>query len=165
MRTSGRAIMHKSEWIQVGERGILSKCCWTVNKGESVLPSLAVCPQNKTSCNTCLNVPVAFTGCGLLSWAASVSLYGFLLVFIAISVNRISSKSQPLEKFQSMYWTIRYYRQSYGQLQHLTSNVLFLINIRLEELTQNHRHISGQLVLGEMQLQTCRQNILSFWDI
>ena len=151
MRNSGRVIMHKYEWIQVGERGILSQCCWAVNKGESVVPSLTACPQNKTSCNTCLNIPVAFTGCGLLSWAASVSLHGFLLVFIAITVNRMSSKNQPLERFHSLPTG-----QSDATVSHmdncstsLQTSHFSLINIRLEELTQKHRPLSGQLLLGE----------------
>lgn len=116
IRTSGRVIMHKSAQIQVGESGIVSKCCWAVNKGESVVLSLTVCPQNK-----------AFTGYGLLSWVASVSLHGFLLVFIAISVNRMSSKNQTLERFHSLPTVQSDATDSYiANCSTFTSNVPFL---------------------------------------
>lgn len=55
IRTSGRVIM------QVGKREKLSDCCWAVNLSKPTIPSLTVCPQNKSSCSICLNVPVAFT--------------------------------------------------------------------------------------------------------
>ena len=127
MRTSGRVIMPKSEWIKEGKRRILSKCCWAVNNGESVILSLTECPQNKSSCKTSLDVPVAFTDCGLLGWVTSASLHVFLLVSISSTVNRMSSKNQLLERFHFLCTgQSDCYRQPYGELQHLTSNAPFL---------------------------------------
>lgn len=147
--------LHRLEWIQVGEREILSKCCWALNKGESVIPSLTVCPQHQTFSNIYVNVPVAFTGCGPLRWTASVFLHGFLLLFFAISVNRMSSKNWTLVRSNSLSTghadaTDRHMDNCSTTLQ---ISHFSLINIRLEELTQKHRPISGWLVLGEMKLQ------------
>lgn len=101
------------------------------------------------------NVPAAFTGCGLQRWTASVFLHGFLLVFFAISVNRKSSRNWTLAKSHSSPTgqadiPDRHMDNSSTTLQ---TSPFSLINIKVEELTQKHRPISGWLVLGEMKLQ------------
>lgn len=93
IRASGRVIM------QVGKREKLSDCCWAVNLSKSMIPSLTVCPQNKSSRNICLNVPIAFTSYS----PVSVSLCGLLL---------------SLYKSMTMYslppvWTERTQRMNY----------------------------------------------------
>lgn len=111
------------------------------------MPSTQILLQHLCKCPCCFHC----------LWSSEVHFL-CLFTWLAISVLCHQREQKELKELDSCKVSLSTYRARRHYIQDNCSTALqtspfSLINMRLEELTQKHRPISGWLVLGEMKFQ------------